>query len=909
MANPAFVGRDRELAELHRYFDQALAGRGQICFVTGQAGSGKTALVRRFVEEAFAVDEDVVLAVGSCNAQTGLGDPYLPFREALAMLAGDDSSERTTVGSTPENSERLRTVLVRSVQVLVEVTPELLDVFIPAGELLGDLGKAVATKVGWMDRLELLAKRRALAAGAAEAVADQGRIIEQYTAFLKELSATVPLILFLDDLQWVDSASINLLFHLGRHLKDARILVIGAYRADDVALGRGAERHPLEPVVNELTRYQGHVTIDLDAMPAATNRQFVDALLDAEPNVLGEPFRRALFQKTGGHALFTVELVRAMQERGDLVRDGQGRWVEGPALDWDALPARVEGVVEERVDRLRDELRRVLQVASIEGEIFTAEVLAEVEGLPERELIRRLGRQLERRHRLIRAEGLLLLGRTRLSRYRFAHNLFQLYLYSSLGAAERAYLHHDVGQALEDLLGPRAPEMAAQLARHFEEASLPAKAAKYRLQAGERARRMAAHQEAIEHLNRGQELASDLQPGGDRTRLELDLQISVAMTLMAMQGYGSPSVDHAFAKARDLARRLEDPARLVHVLLGQMVFHLMRGDLERVLAEGDEVMDLVQQLGDGGYLLTCQVLLGVAYLYVGQHRRARGLLEAATALYEPAQHGELAFQHGQDPGVAAFSFLSRLLWLQGHPEEALAASESALKLATELDHLYSQTIASLHAATLRAFLRQWPECQSLAEQAGDLARRGGFRMWRANADILRGTALVHQGRVEEGMGEITQGQYVWQGSGAGLVAYGASCMADACLLAGRREAGILALDESLYHSEESWWLPEQYRLRAELLLLAPGSEAEAEALLRQALALARDQGARSLELRAAVSLARLLRARDRAGEAQALLADACAEFCHTQDTADHRDARQLLQDLEAELVPSLSAAT
>jgi tetratricopeptide (TPR) repeat protein len=339
-----------------------------------------------------------------------------------------------------------------------------------------------------------------------------------------------------------------------------------------------------------------------------------------------------------------------------------------------------------------------------------------------------------------------------------------------------------------------------------------------------------------------------------------------------------------------------------------MVFHLMRGELERVLAEGDEVMGLVQQLGDDGYLLTGQVLLGVAYLYVGQHRPARDLLETAAAAYDPTRHGDLAFQHGQDPGVAAFAFLSRLLWLQGYPEEALAASESAMKLADELDHLYSQTMASLHAATLRALSRQWPECQSLAEQAADLALRGGFSMWRANAGILRGMALAHQGRVEEGLDAIGQGQYIWQGTGAGLVAYGASCMADACLLAGRREAGILALDESLYHSEETWWQPEQYRLRAELLLLAPGAETEAEALLCQALSQAREQGAWSLELRVAMSLARLLCSQDRAQEAWLLLDGACGESCRTADTADYRDARRLLHALKTDLAPSLSAA-
>ncbi|NIO68513.1 MAG: AAA family ATPase, partial [Anaerolineae bacterium] len=145
--------------------------------------------------------------------------------------------------------------LVRSVQVLVEAAPELIGVFVPGGNLLGALGKAVFTKVGWMDKLELLAKKPAAPA------AEQSRIFEQYTAFLQRLSTEVPLILFLDDLQWADNASLNLLFHLGRRIENSRILILGAYRPDDVALGRNGERHPLEPVVHELTRYYGDVTV------------------------------------------------------------------------------------------------------------------------------------------------------------------------------------------------------------------------------------------------------------------------------------------------------------------------------------------------------------------------------------------------------------------------------------------------------------------------------------------------------------------------------------------------------------------------------------------------------------------------------------------------------------------------
>ena len=158
--------------------------------------------------------------------------------------------------------------------------------------------------------------------------------------------------MILDDLQWADAASIGLLFHLGRRLDESRILILGAYRPDEVALGRDGQRHPLEKALAELKRYQGDVSVDLDRTVVAEGRGFVDAYLDAGPNSLDEAFREALYRRTGGHPLFVVELLQAMRERGALSQDATGHWAATPALDWNTLPARVEGVIEERVGRL-----------------------------------------------------------------------------------------------------------------------------------------------------------------------------------------------------------------------------------------------------------------------------------------------------------------------------------------------------------------------------------------------------------------------------------------------------------------------------------------------------------------------------------------------------------------------------
>jgi tetratricopeptide (TPR) repeat protein len=896
MQENVFVGRERELEELNVYLRRALSGKGQVCFVTGQAGSGKTALVRQFMQQALAADPKLVETLGSCNAQTGIGDPYLPFREALTMLTGDAAAQESAGKIAPQNAERLRAVLVRSVQVLVEAAPELIGLFVPGVTLLGAVGKAVVEKVGWMDRLDELARRKV---GASEPVAEQSRIFEQYTAFVQRLSTKTPLVVFLDDLQWADNASLGLLFHLARRIETSRILVLGAYRPDDVALGRGGERHPLEPVVHELTRYKGDVTVDLDAIPETVNRVFVDTLLDAEPNRLGPSFRQVLFHRTGGHALFTVELVRTLQERGDLVRDADGRWVEGPSLDWDALPARVEGVIAERIARLGKELQQMLTVGSVEGEQFAAEVVARVQAMSKREVIRGLSNCLQRQHRLVSALGVIQFGFVGLSLYAFVHHLFQQYVYASLGEAERTHLHRDVGEALEDLLEGRTEEVAAQLARHFEEAGIPGKAAAYRLQAGNRAHRLSAHQEAAAHLTRGLKLLASLPPGPKRMELELDLQTSLGTTLIATQGYASPEVKRAYARARELCRALGDPPQVIPVLFGLCLFYMMHGELGKARDEGERLLQLAQHAGDVGYVMGVHFPLGQTFLMQADFERSRWHLEQVLALYDPSRDRDLARQQVHDPAVASLLFLSWTLWLQGYPEQATTKMEAALELAEELNQPYTNTQAALLASCFYQFLRHWPQCQRHSERALELSHQGHFRFLQAGCTMHRGSALAHQGRVEEGIAVLRQGLDAWEATGTQLaLPYSHARLAEAYLLAGRRGEGLQAIDKSFCSVEEVWWLAEQYRVRAELLLLAPGFETEAEALLRQALALARDQKSKSLELRAAMSQARLLHRQGRAAEGRDLLAERYAWFSEGFDTADLQEAKELLAVLQ-----------
>ena len=257
----------------------------------------------------------------------------------------------------------------------------------------------------------------------------------------------------------------------------------------------------------EFKRRFGDVWVDLTLADEIGGRRFVDVFLDTQPNRLGQDFRDALFRHTGGHPLFMVEILRTMQARGDLAREtgAAGTWVQRSALHWETLPPRVEGVIEARLGRLAAHLRQVLAVASVEGEHFTAQTVARVQGVADREMLQTLSRELgPRGHRLVREDGETEVAGTGrfLSRYRFAHALFQEHLYQALSPGERRLLHGQVATALEETYAGHSKEIAAQLAGHFAEAGQRDKAIEYLVRAGNQARLAYAAEEAMIHYRR-----------------------------------------------------------------------------------------------------------------------------------------------------------------------------------------------------------------------------------------------------------------------------------------------------------------------------------------------------------------------------------------------------------------------
>jgi adenylate cyclase len=632
MDQQVFVARERELARLDGFLKRALAVQGLACFVSGEAGSGKTALVSEFARRAQEQHRDLAVAVGQSDAQTGVGDPHSPFREVLGQLTGDVEAKLAQGAITEENASRLRKLLVLSCQALVEVGPDLVGVFVPGAGLATRVGAFVAEKVGWLDKLERLVGKRQEGAGSGDSGIEQSHIFEQYANVLGRLSHKHPLLLVLDDLQWADMASIGLLFRLGRRIGGHRILLVGTYRPEEVAIGRAGERHPLEKVLAEFKRYYGDIWVDLDRVEEVEGRRFVNAFLDSEPNQLEEGFRQKLFQHTGGHALFTIELLRNMQEQGHLVRDRQGRWAETPALDWQSLPERVEGVIEERIGRLGQELRQMLTVGSVEGEDFTAEVVARVQAADVRGIVRKLSAELERQHRLVSARGVRRLDSAgqRLSLYRFQHNLFQRYLYNELNEAERVYLHEDVGNALEKLYGDQVDEIAVPLARHFGEAGIAEKARIYLERVGRQAAVRFANDEAIAYFSRALDLTPESKPD-ERYALLLARE-----QIYGLQGERELQAQD-MAALQELAQILGDGRKRAEVALRQAAYADATSNYPAAVAAAQEAIRLAQAVQDTGSQAVGHLQWGMtAAKWQGDYETARCQFEKALALSRAA---------------------------------------------------------------------------------------------------------------------------------------------------------------------------------------------------------------------------------------------------------------------------------
>jgi DNA-binding SARP family transcriptional activator len=453
-----FAGRQPELAQLDCYLRDSLAGQGRVAFVSGEAGSGKTALLNEFARRAVIAHDDLLVAGGTCSTYNGLGDPFQPFREVLESLTGIRAVPYAGPTISQELARRLKVARPVLIETLFEAGPGLVGTLLSAQDLLRWAKETAGWEPAAAARLETLAVHlvsgqkattrldpKMAAASCEPFYLMQTSLYEQVTRLLQAISFRFPVLILLDDLQWLDSASASLLFHLGGHLAGGRILLLGAYRPEDVISAPGQTRHPLAAALNEFQRRFGETQVDLSC---ADGRAFVLAYLNSQPNHFDEAFRETLYQYTRGNALFTVELLHDMQARGEVVQDNTGRWVQGSPIDWEQLPVRVEAVFAERIGRLDRQCLALLTAASTQGEVFSTGVLSQVLGISEEKVITSLSGPLCKQHLLVSPLSLAEKDDDHQARYQFRCLLLQKYLYQSLDDVERKRLRQATAKAL-----------------------------------------------------------------------------------------------------------------------------------------------------------------------------------------------------------------------------------------------------------------------------------------------------------------------------------------------------------------------------------------------------------------------------------------------------------------------------
>jgi predicted ATPase/DNA-binding winged helix-turn-helix (wHTH) protein len=855
------VGREAERATLHHGLQQALDGSCQVVFVTGEAGLGKTTLIEMFLQELDGYG-GLGIGLGQCIEHYGAGEAYLPVLEALGGLCKESAGQ----------------------------------------ELLALLARQAPT---WVVQMPWLVTDAELAALQRRVMgATQERMLREMAEALTLWTAEQPLILVLEDLHWSDHATLDLITWLARRQEPSRLLVLATYRPADVKL----HSHPLQTAVQELKMHRRCEELSLTALTEAAVEEYLRLRLPRTE--LPRGLAHLVHQRTEGNALFMVNVVDAWEAQGWLEEvDGKRRLRVGLEELTQGVPESLRQMLVQQLEELDTEAEHLLEAASVAGVEFSAAAVAAALGTP---VIEAEGRceGLARQHQWLRSAGVdEWADGTVAARYGFLHVLYQQVVYQRLGASYRVDLHRRVGDRLERGYGQRGRELATELAAHFVRGRDAGRAVQYLQYAGENAVRRSAHQEAIRHLSTALDLLKTLPSSPEHIQQELLLHTTLGSVLIAIKGYAAPEVEQAYARARELCQQVGEASELFRVLVGLHMFYRQKAELQTSYEIGRQLLSLAETTQAADLLLVAHQALGTTLYYLGEVEQARAYLEQGVAQYDPGSHRSHALLYGQDPGVICLATLARALWALGYPDQALQRSQDAVALAQELGHPFSLAFALYFSAVVCQYCREWQEVQRFADALMALSAEQEFAQQLAQGQIMIGWTLVERGQVAEGIEQIRQSMSAYRATGSDL---GRSSylvlLAGAYDKAGEAEAGLTALAGAMTAVEQNricFNEAEIYRLKGELLLRratgtsgAPaGPCPEAEACMQQALNVARRQGAKSLELRAAMSLSRLWRQQGRRQAARRLLAGIYGRFTEGFRTLDLREAKALLDEL------------
>jgi predicted ATPase/class 3 adenylate cyclase len=839
------VGREQEVELLFTRWAQAKEGCGQVVFLSGEAGIGKSRLVQILKDH---IANEPHLCWECCCSPYYRNSAFYPLIDLLQ----------------------------RELQWMSEDTPEVKLHKLEAA--LAPYPMALPEIVPWFASLLSLPLPDRYPLPALPPQKQKQKILEIMLKALLALAAKQSLLFIVEDLHWADPSTLELLGLLMERGPTAPLLTLFVFRPE-YQPPWGSQAHVTSIALARLLHHQTDVMVARVAggkeLPAEVRRQIV--------------------ARTDGVPLFVEELTKMVLESG-MLRERAGAYELTGPLPALAIPTTLHDSLMARLDRLAA-VKEVAQLGATLGRAFSYDLLQAVAPWDDVTLQQALTR-------LVEAELLYQQGVPPAAAYLFKHALIQEAAYQSLLRRRRQQMHQRIAQVLEAQFAETVQSQPELVAHHYTEAGLSAQALPYWQRAGERALQRSANIEAISHLTRGLEVLTAFSESPQRAQQELTMRITLGPALIAAKGYGAPEVADTYTRARELCQQVGETPQLFPALWGLWVFSFSRGELQAARQLGEQLFQLAQRRQAATLLMEAHQALGQTLFFQGEFAAAYAHAEQAVSLYDPQQHRTQAFLYGSfDPRIVCLSYVAWALWSLGYPDQALNRGHEALALGQDLAHPPSLAAVLHYAGFLHLFRREASAVQARAEALIRLTEEA-LPFWLALGTILRGWALAAQGHVAEGIAQMHQGLDARRtmGTEVGRPLH-LAMLAEACGKSGRAGAGLTLVDEALVamdHTHECWWEAELYRIKGELLWAgSTEDEAQAEACLQRALDVARQQQARSLELRAAMSLSRLWQHQGKQPSARQLLGEIYNWFTEGFETADLQDARALLAELSA----------
>ena len=844
---PHIVGRQRQLdAAIERY---ELFPRCILLSISGEAGCGKTTLVEEFFSHLEASSDPAPLTLrGRCEKLLAGAEPYLPVLEVLHTLLRTDRD-----GSTAA--------------LLRQRAP---GWYLQATAALADISSELRT-------------------------ASPQRMNREFFDFLNGLRGDRPLVLFLDDVHWADVSTVYLLDYLTALAGSLRLFTVVTMRPE--ALG---EEHPFRDVMRKLEAREVAHELPLDSLSPDDVFQYVD--LEFPGHRFPQKFIRLIHRRTEGNPLFMVDLLRDLRTRGVLTQR-KSSWVLRPSSHV-TLPKRIESLIDQKIVALQEPDRALLSRAAVQGYEFDSAVLAKGGDASAAHVEERLD-VLERRHALVRR-----VGREELptgvvtNRYRFTHVLYQNALENALARSPSRYaeLSREVAEALLAVYGAHRKAVASLLARLFDAAREFSLAAEYFQMAADNAAQISAHYEAIELLTRGLELLQKLPSDTSRDERELNMQLALGASLMAINGFGADEVRDAYTRAKQLCDSLGEPEPQTQMVLrGLWGYYLVRAEYGAARELAYSLYSLARRANNHALLVEGHHALAFTLCHVGELSTAVKYRREAIRLHAERPGMGYGFPFALDPGVGCAVEYAMDLWMLGYPDQARAEARRSRELAEKLGHPYSHGFSLMFSAVICELCGEIDETLKYAEQGIRLAREHGLKEVLGWSMLRRGWALAMNGSFDEGIA-IQRNILKRQRERGSEIArpHFLAALAQSMLEARRPAAALETVDEALETVQKTgarYYHAELLRLRGECALALGEPNSKAEDLFWQAAEVARGQDAKSFELRAAISLARLFGRSDRTSEASAGLAQVYGWFQEGFDTEDLREARELLAGL------------